>query len=294
MPEDGATSFSVQLKYIATFFWSLLGLLIGGYLGWFFFDKGMPVLVGCGIGWVLMCCLGAACTGLLDYVVTSIRMNVTPPSLQRLRATGFSEWDLYITIHRVQNVYNFGEGNIFTDSKHQFMYITVEIGRQLDQDHFSILANQPMRTCVQQSGVFEETFKGAITPTDNTVRVSLYSQGVVIDTLLGQADISITHDIVGQGFPHKHVKNLLRDASHEADVRNANQLAACCVISFAPGENLNLNKQLQEEHALHAQRRQHLYHPENDPLVKTSGRYSAWATGAGGASMNEDYATMNV
>lgn len=283
--------FRIKIRYYSAFAWSILGILIGGYVGYLVQTleglggyKGntssYTVFLGCFVGWVFALIVAFYFHGIFEYWSNRAAVTFKPMEWQRFQATGVQSWDLYLTLHRVQNVFNAEQMNLFSSSSVQFMYLDVEVGRLVRNDYFSVQLNKPMRTCVQQSGVFEENFRANISPTDNTIRITLYSQGVVRDTVLGICDISITDQVVNAGFPQKKVFNLLHNAT-EQTVSNTDQLAGSCIVSFAPGENmsegavntLEAANKLQFEHM-----RSQLSASKGD-LVNQSGTYGAWATG---------------
>lgn len=280
------------VKWIVSFAVSILGLLIGGLLGWCY-DEGEPVLIGCMAGWVFGLLAGTGVTGLLREGINKFESLVLPifpyafSEKQRLLTTGVKSWDLYMTVHRVQNVVNSEPTlNLFSSANTQYLFIEIQVGRVSSRnDYFSVQLNKPMRTCVQQNGVFEENFRANIHPTENTIRVKLYAQGIVNQTLLGVRDIKITDEVIDQGFPQNKVFNLMQNSAETRTTTD--NLAGSCVISFAPGENVHpgtiASMEQTHGHAFDHMRTMLGMGTKNE----NAGDYHAWATGK-----NANYGTQ--
>jgi len=271
------------VKWIGSFAVSILGLLLGGLAGWCW-DEGLPVIYGCLIGLVIGFVAGTALTGLLGEGVNAAEaMFFAMPEQQRLLTTGVKSWDLYMTVHRVQNVVNSEPAlNLFASATTQYLFIEIQVGRVSSRnDYFSVQLNKPMRTCVQQNGTFEENFKATVSPTDNTVRLKLYSQGIVNQTLMGVRDIKITDEVIDQGFPQNKVFNLLQSAADKHQ-KTTDTFAGSCVISFAPGANVHpgtiASMEQTHGHAFDHMRTMLGMHTK-DEGGDISGHYHAWATG---------------
>eukprot|EP00929_Paragymnodinium_shiwhaense_P028975 TRINITY_DN16708_c0_g1_i1.p2 TRINITY_DN16708_c0_g1~~TRINITY_DN16708_c0_g1_i1.p2 ORF type:complete len:312 (+),score=71.12 TRINITY_DN16708_c0_g1_i1:204-1139(+) len=279
--DNQALAWKVKVKIFFTFFWSLLGILIGGYGGWLY-STGPPVLVGCAVGWLVALVAAAWGTGLIQHWIDRTAFRLHPPEVQRVLTTGMQTWELFITIHRVQDAFNGEQFNLFTSAHQQWMFVQVEVGRVVRNDYFSVAINKPMRTCAQQSGTYEETFKAMISPTDNTIRLTLFVQGVTGDKVLGICDINITDQVLNAAFPQKRVYNLLHRAKDDS-ITNTDQFGGGCVVSFTPGSDMSEGAvaALEKKNTIAFAHMRSLYDPRNDPTMQASGAYGAWATSTG-------------
>eukprot|EP00929_Paragymnodinium_shiwhaense_P028976 TRINITY_DN16708_c0_g1_i2.p1 TRINITY_DN16708_c0_g1~~TRINITY_DN16708_c0_g1_i2.p1 ORF type:complete len:346 (+),score=69.52 TRINITY_DN16708_c0_g1_i2:204-1241(+) len=313
--DNQALAWKVKVKIFFTFFWSLLGILIGGYGGWLY-STGPPVLVGCAVGWLVALVAAAWGTGLIQHWIDRTAFRLHPPEVQRVLTTGMQTWELFITIHRVQDAFNGEQFNLFTSAHQQWMFVAyrvevkevmalsydnanipvhtphvvhlrlcnfqVEVGRVVRNDYFSVAINKPMRTCAQQSGTYEETFKAMISPTDNTIRLTLFVQGVTGDKVLGICDINITDQVLNAAFPQKRVYNLLHRAKDDS-ITNTDQFGGGCVVSFTPGSDMSEGAvaALEKKNTIAFAHMRSLYDPRNDPTMQASGAYGAWATSTG-------------
>lgn len=275
----------VKIGIAFSFVFAALGILVGGYIGWLL-EGGHFVLVGCAVGFVAFFFIAFAFSGTIQWLL--VRAEVDSPiwmdpgqAYARHQATGLQTWDMHVSIHRVQNLYNAHEHLPFSGPEIQNCFAEVLVGRLVQNDtYFSLQQNPPMRTCVQTSGVFEESFHVNVTPTDNTVRIVLYSQEILTDKFLGYCDIDITSRIIDEGFPQKEIYNLINSDGND-DNKSTNEMAGTVVLSFSPGSNLAHNTTLE----LESKNRLAFAHMRSvrEPIVKnaiagTYGDYGTWAT----------------
>jgi len=272
---------NVKIGIGFSFVFAVLGILVGGYVGWML-EGGPAVLWGCGVGFVSFFLIGFLFSGTLDWMSKRAQVNYEPMEWSRYQQTGMQTWDMFITIHRVQNIYNANENILpFSGPDCQNMFAEVLVGRLVRNDtYFSLQQNPPMKTCVQNSGVFEEGFHVNVTPTDNTVRVCLYNQEVLIDKFLGYCDINITDAIIQKGFPQKKTYSLQNPDDNE-DVRTTNELVGTVVLSFAPGENLrhDTTVELEASNKLAYAHMRTVQEPHKNYAIEHTGAYGTWATG---------------
>lgn len=233
---------SVALGYFLSLVAGLVGGLVGGYLGWTYDDGIVPVVAGL-IGFVVIFCIVFMVSGPGIFHFSKIYKELMPPEWDRVKLSGLQTFDLYVTIHKVQNLYN-GDDilGLFSTEGTRRLYVEVKVGRLLNEDEnygfFSVQLNPFKRTCVSASNSFEECFHFTVAPTDNTIRISLFYQDVFADDLAGFCDIDITDQVLQLGFPQKKAYRLFRQKKdQETGHKDADKLAGNIIVSFVPGDN---------------------------------------------------------
>eukprot|EP00927_Polykrikos_kofoidii_P059363 TRINITY_DN54526_c0_g1_i1.p1 TRINITY_DN54526_c0_g1~~TRINITY_DN54526_c0_g1_i1.p1 ORF type:complete len:295 (+),score=34.81 TRINITY_DN54526_c0_g1_i1:199-1083(+) len=265
----------MSLRYAGALFIAMLGSVVGGYLGWLY-DDGIFVIFASLGSFIVFLCFGLAAFGIFRNWYNQFRIHMFPASLSRLTTVGLASWDLYVTIHRVYNLYN--AALLFSTSDSLNYYFDVKVGRYLkDTNFFTVQANPVNRTCVQRSGIFEETFHFIVSPTDNTLRVELREQNIFADAHIATADINLTHDVLQKGFPQKKTFKLHKNEVANAGHNVANQIGNV-VLSFTPGKNLPGFT----ADALHVKRKFAMHHLRNErekltkDVEEKSSNYGTW------------------
>mmetsp|Transcript_71022 Transcript_71022/g.197286 ORF Transcript_71022/g.197286 Transcript_71022/m.197286 type:complete len:300 (-) Transcript_71022:128-1027(-) len=273
---------AVILGYFLSFVAGLAGGLVGGYLGWIY-DEGLPPILGGFAGFILMFAVVWAISGPGLYHYARVSAVVAPPELQRLMTTGFRTFDFYVTIHKVQNMYNPDDliGLVGEDSM-RYLFVEVKVGRLIHDgvtgnSYLSMQVNPKNRTTVQTSGVFEECFHFSASPTDNTIRITLFEQDVFLDSAVGYCDIDITDHVLDQGFPQKKAYKLLRELDQGDANRDAAYFTGCVVVSFAPGGKFpkRAARNIEESHKLEFE---HLRSTTGNLMDKTKQDHTAYGT----------------
>jgi predicted RNA binding protein YcfA (HicA-like mRNA interferase family) len=228
----------VLLGYVFAFLSAIVGAIIGAYSGWLYGEGMVPIIwsfVGFVVGYVTVWIVG----GPLAYHYQKFKLYSVPPSYARLNAVGFTEFDLYVTIHKIQNMYNSLDPiGIFGSDNALNYYVEVKAGRKLgDGGIFQMLKNAAKRTCTNNGGVFEEMFHFIISPTDNTLRITVKDQDLFDEFDMGYADINITNQIVNQGFPQKRAFKLTAGKPGQHVVyTDAHHQTGTIIVSFTPGK----------------------------------------------------------
>jgi len=237
--------FKVVLGYLLSGVIGMLSAFLGAYGGWFFMEteEGLwPVFYGvCGffVGFAITFYV----SGVWSYHFHTLRVLCAPPEYDRIKTTGLNDFDMYVTVHRIQNESHLEDPFGFFGTKgNRQMYVEVKVGRLIGgdaSDAFSVQKNPQKRTCISPDNEFEETFQFTIAPTDDTMRITLKDQDILFDDELGFADIDITDQVLKEGFPQKRCFELYVGSYSKVSYRNAQQLAGNVVVSFAPGANLS-------------------------------------------------------
>lgn len=277
---------SVALGYFLSLVAGLVGGLVGGYLGWTYDDGIVPVVAGL-IGFVVIFCIVFMVSGPGFFHFSKLYLELKPPEWDRVKTTGLETFDLYVTIHRVQNLYNnedlFG---LFNTEGSRRLYVEVKVGRLLNEENenygfFSVQLNPFKRTCVSSNSSFEECFHFTVAPTDNTIRISLFYQDVFADDLAGFTDIDITDQVLQLGFPQKKAYRLFRNKKdQDTGYRDANNVAGNIIVSFSPGDNFpaRVAETIEESNKLAIQHMRNVRGKLVDQTIQDHGVYGTWST----------------
>lgn len=280
-----------------------LGGIAGAYAGAAYFGVlstglpggGMPVIMSAGAGFLMVGGLFLACGPYGQHHMKLAGNALQPPEWRRFQKTGFSTWDLYVTVHRCQNAYNVRQ--FFGLLMPSFLqagpsyFATVRVGREIDEDIFLLRSNPVKKTCTTKDQVFEEVFHFVVTPTDDTLRVVVWDQGTLIDRRLGSVDINITNQILEAGFPQNKGFRLSRSSYEEGDDSGDEEqeveyqdIAGTIVLSFKPGPNFP--RYANARYRSNQPYEHHSVYTSNSELmkgVKTNyPSYGTWATNVNG------------
>lgn len=262
-----------------SFVLGLMGAALGGYLGWYFAGSGLKVIIGAFFGFAINFVIAFSVTGPLQYYLNRM-LSYKDSDLERVRTIGLASFDLYVTVHQVKNIHSTGAfmGLLGQVRNH---YVEVKVGRVDEQEKLlSVQRNPVKRTCVNQTGAFEECFHFVISPTDDTVRFILYDQEVFKDMVIAQCDVHITDEVISAGFPQrKTLRMLTPDVGVEAGLKDMNQLAGNLVVSFSHGADFPeaAIEELQQKSRLAYSR---MREAQEQLVSKTEayGHYGTWAT----------------
>lgn len=241
---DQALPQNVLLGGFVAVFLGMIGGIAGAYLGFMQAD-GIVTIIGAALGFSTVFCLACVCGPPGRYFMQTAGASLTPPEWKRWRATGFSSWDMYVTVHRCQNAFNPREVLGIVPA---FMktppsnFVTIKVGRELDQDKFLLRSNPVKKTCTSLENIFEEVFHFYVTPTDESMRVTVWDQRCFSTKKLGSVDINLTKEVLEAGFPQNKGFRLLRSAMEDGDEDDDdeenvgyNDVAGTIVLSFKPG-----------------------------------------------------------
>eukprot|EP00403_Amphidinium_massartii_P037615 CAMPEP_0178437840 /NCGR_PEP_ID=MMETSP0689_2-20121128/35230_1 /TAXON_ID=160604 /ORGANISM="Amphidinium massartii, Strain CS-259" /LENGTH=290 /DNA_ID=CAMNT_0020060115 /DNA_START=131 /DNA_END=1000 /DNA_ORIENTATION=+ len=266
----------VYLGLIVSFVTGMLGGLAGGYLGWVVQD-GVFTIATASLGFVVCFCVAAACTGPLSYVKGQVSATMIPPDATRLKTTGFTSWDLYVTVHLVKNLY-VSEGMLgWMVGATNDSYVELKVGRFIEPDTFKL--DQPVKyTCVSKTHTFEESFHFLVSPTDDHLRITLWDQDMFSDDLVGLCDININEQILLGGFPQHKAFRLVRARMNPDDAYDVDHLAGTIVLSFRPGGAFpqSVYNKLSTQKPLHYKQMK----SESESLFNSmnkAGAYGTWA-----------------
>lgn len=301
---EEATPMRVVGGYVLATIMGALGAMAGGCVGYFYavgstfkissgtviLQAGQwPPIIGSLIGFGLLFSLTWCYAGPGEYHYNWMIATVRPPSASRIQTVGLSSFDLYVTVHRVKNVYNtdpllglFGYGSN--------PYVEVSVGRTVhDDEGFKMNRNTTQRTCVARNNSFEEVFHFNVSPTDDTVRFVLLNQDMFADDKVGSCEVNISEEVLNAGFPQRvaykmsrsHGNNILRVNDGAADVQgDANRLAGSIVVSFAPGANfpIGAGKKVKSKSPSAWRHMQTAQRDLTTRSAKAAGTYGTWAT----------------
>lgn len=241
--EEG-TPWEVYARWIVTIVFGLLGAMGGAYAGWQI-DDGSIVVLTAGGGFAAVGFLAFLTCGPFRFYFNKACADLKPPELKRMHMMyngGHTSFDMYITVHRVNNVYN-TEGIFGFFGNRNNSYVECKVGRLINET-FSIVMNPPKKTCISTENVFEECFHFNVAPTDDTIRFTLYDQDVFNDDHVGQCDLNITDEVMVAGFPQRKTFQLLREGMDDGAI------AGNIIVSFTPASNF-ANTALQDDKHLH-------------------------------------------
>jgi len=247
--EEG-TPWWVYAQWILTIVIGLLGAMGGAYAGWTI-DDGSVVVLTAGGGFAAASVLACLTVGPFRYYFTLFRAGLPSTDTKRMDLMyngGATSFDVYVTVHRVNNVFN-TEGILGFFGNRNNSYVEVKVGRLIG-DTFSIQMNPAKKTCISTANVFEECFHFNVAPTDDTIRFTLFDQDVFSDDLVGSCDLNITNDVMSAGFPQRKSYKMLREGASDEGAVRASAIAGNIVVSFTPAANF-ANAKLQTEKNLH-------------------------------------------
>lgn len=268
----------LALGYLGTFLFGVLGGLLGAVVG-YFMGREHNTVYGAAIGFTLCATIGLFAFGVFKYYWRQLKANSPLMEKERFNHTGFLDFDLFVTVHRCQNVMN-AEGLAgFFGSKND-SFIKVEVGRIID-DQFMVSETNPVKmTCVNKSNVFEECFRLRIARTDEVLKVALYDQDLVNEDLVGWTHIKIVSDILEAHFPQEKGFPLKSD---DTSMFKREVHAGTVILSFTPGGNFPkdiLKKGAATERHLEAYRLDQKRQEQHQALVETKKKaksYGTWA-----------------
>lgn len=273
---------NVHMGTALSFLLGLIGGMLGGYAGWLYGDG--PVVLGSAFVGFALTFIAAFCSTAPGEHYFGRWASFKSSDLTRFQTLGLSNFDLYVTVHKVRNLYGAG-AFLGLLRQTQNTYMEVKVGRLAEEDQrLAVLQNPVKRTCVSTSGAFEECFHFVVTPSDDTIRFVLYDQEIFSDTVVGVCDLRITEEIVSAGFPQNMTLRLLREEAETTavkDFRDPGSLAGHAIVSFAPGSDfpvsaadavggrskLALKKLREAQESLVGQ-------------TQKAGQYGTWATAA--------------
>eukprot|EP00928_Gymnodinium_smaydae_P087857 TRINITY_DN72047_c0_g1_i1.p1 TRINITY_DN72047_c0_g1~~TRINITY_DN72047_c0_g1_i1.p1 ORF type:complete len:291 (-),score=50.38 TRINITY_DN72047_c0_g1_i1:166-1038(-) len=270
------TPTSVIVGYVVTALLGVVGGFCGCYAGWFISDGFAPIL-GSMIGFVLFALIGLVVSGVLTYHLEQLEVRWPFPDASRLWEVGVKSFDMYVTVHRIQNVKTSG----MIGAQHDF-YVEVKVGRLVNEGrYFSVVLSPPNRTCVQTSGIYEECFRFTVNPTDDTIKIVLLEQDMIKDDEWGSVHIDIDEEVIKKGFPQKRAYKLTRHVHDEAGP-DADDMAGTVVVSFAPGADFSKAKMMgmQETHKLAVNEMRVTQKKLADKARQNYGAYGTWSTTA--------------
>eukprot|EP00397_Hematodinium_sp_SG-2012_P045495 GEMP01051116.1.p1 GENE.GEMP01051116.1~~GEMP01051116.1.p1 ORF type:complete len:312 (+),score=66.13 GEMP01051116.1:318-1253(+) len=269
-PDDEALDQSLEnnmtfvkvMMILAVVAMAIVSSLIGGAAGWMvgggFVNTGFNAgtLIGAIIGLAMGGCLGFFTIGPGRSTLRNQMKWSLPPDADRFKfGLALSSFSIYVTIHEVINVAS-SEGLLSYLGKKNDSFIEMLVGRKLQKDDAFMpnKATPVKRTCVQISGVFDEVFKLQVEPRDDTLELRLMDQDVVGDDIVGIADINISREIIGEGFPQKKGYKLMYQDGFlwGGGMRKTGVI----IISFDPGEDFphSLLEQLKRDHPMEFER----------------------------------------
>lgn len=256
------------------------------YCIWDVFGPKSCIFIGAGIGFLLLTCVGCIACGPCGYFLRNIWVHFSPgPLNERRQVMGtmnaltssdlFTTFDLFVTVHRCQNVQN-KEGlmGFFGNSNDSF--VEVQVGQTI-ADEFHPTLNPRKNTCVQVNNIFEECFLFKIARNDSVIKISLYDQDLVGAQIVGNVRIDIMKHILGEGFPQVKGYSLSNKDSWSWTQDQVDDKVGTVVLSFTPGESFP--KHLLQKMALQnkfAFERTLLAGKDLDSKAKSAGSYGTW------------------
>mmetsp|Transcript_155329 Transcript_155329/g.477129 ORF Transcript_155329/g.477129 Transcript_155329/m.477129 type:complete len:312 (+) Transcript_155329:55-990(+) len=279
------------LGYVVASLLGMLGALVGGYAGYviktgtfsmeYTRGAGIVPIIAALVGFIIFFVIGLFLLGPGEHVYARFLSRAAmPESMERFQVTGFSSFDLYVTVHRIKNLFHADPctgffGNLASP------YVEVVVGRYVDDDRqLSVQRNPPKRTCIASSTSFEECFHFVVSPTDDTIRFIVYDQDAIANHLVGKCDVNITDDVLAAGFPQKKSFKLARGAALDADKstdRNPDHHAGSVIVSFAPGTNFPISSVpgLGKKYEFAVQRMQSMTGQLRSEAERSAGQYGS-------------------
>lgn len=290
------------LGYVVTLLMACAGLLLGGACGWAA-GEGVNTVIGAGIGFAVFFCIGCVACGPLKHLMNNTIAELAPPEMSRVMLTGtpcvllpglasYYSFDLYVTVHSVQNVYN-TEGIFGWFGKQNDSFVQVRTGRRVDgKSQFLPSRNPPKRTRCIQSTVFEEVFTLVVAPTDEWLEVTLFDQDMITEEEVGKCYIDITNSIMKAGFPQKRGYKLLRE-SGLIFLTQEEARAGVVILSFQPGSDFprHMKQAISENapmsvHDMLNTRSRMIKRVESQDAHGNMNGYGTWATSTGKEDLN--------
>lgn len=264
----------VFVGYLVSFLMGIVGGVVGGYAGWLL-KEGVVTVGLAGFGFLLFFGVTCALSGPGVYHYGQLSSRLRAPDRDRVRELGHRNFHLYVTVHKVKDLYAAGAFGMLTALP---TYVEVMVGRLTEGGKFSVQRNPATATCASASGVFEECFHFVVTPTDDTIRFVLRNRDIganfFSEPVLGECSINITDEAVLQGFPQHSAFGLQR----QHDAHDPGHHAGTLVISFNPGPDCELPA---ESHGVDRRLAQEHRQSTQGLLLSAAGRtgYGTWATG---------------
>lgn len=271
----------VYAGYLVSFLMGIVGGVVGGYTGWLL-KEGVVTVGLAGFGFLLFFGVTCALSGPGVYHYGQMSSRLRSPEWDRVRELGHRNFHLYVTVHKVKDLYIAGAFGMLAPLP---TYVEVMVGRLTEGGKFSVQRNPATATCASATGTFEECFHFVVTPTDDTIRFVLRNRDigaeVFSEPVLGECSINITDEAVLQGFLQHRAFGLQRLplAGEGAGVaKDPSHLAGTLVVSFTPGadceipaQSYGVDRRLAQEHLQSTQ----------GLLLSAAGRtgYGTWATG---------------
>jgi len=272
--EKAADQSKLTMGYMLSFVIGIIGGAVGGYAGWLVQD-GHVVISFAVIGFLICSSFTFCVAGPLQHHWAQITGAGQYDSWRLGNCGVASSFDLYVTVHRVKNLYA-GDAFFGLLSTARCNYLEVSVGKIMEEQQKLSVQNNPVkRTCVTSSGSFEECLHFVVSPTDDTIKFTLYDQEVFKDAAVGTCEININDEVLASGFPQQSSVNLIR---HTAEVghQDPGALAGTLIVSFSPGSDFPLSM-LEKRSGLAVKR---LRDVQTDLVLKSSnvGNYGTWAT----------------
>lgn len=271
----------VFVGYLVSFLMGIVGGVVGGYAGWLL-KEGVVTVGLAGFGFILFFGVTCALSGPGAYHYGQMSSRLRAPEWDRVRELGHRNFHLYVTVHKVKDLYTAGAFGMLAPLP---TYVEVMVGRLTEGGKFSVQRNPATATCASATGTFEECFHFVVTPTDDTIRFVLRNRDigaeVFSEPVLGERSLNITEEAVLQGFLQHRAFGLQRQplAGEGAGVaKDPSHLAGTLVVSFTPGADCELPV---ESHGVDRRLAQEHLQSTQGLLLSAAGRtgYGTWATG---------------
>lgn len=222
----------VVLGWLGLFMFGIVGALLGAVVG-YFFGRQESAVYGALIGFAICAFIGFFVCKLATHYTKQAKKYSPTFETAKFLQTGITEYDLFITVHRCQNVVS-SEGLAGFFGKQNDSFVKVEVGRKVDDDFMVSEGNPIKMTCVNSANEFEETFRLRIARTDEWLRVTLFDQDMMNEDHVGDVTIHISEEIVGEHFPQERGYPL----KAKSDQKTGRELhAGTVILSFTPGGN---------------------------------------------------------
>lgn len=285
--EEERTPVYVFIGYLVSLLMGILGSVVGGYAGWMLKEGSAvtAITVTTGVcGFLLFFGITFALAGPGVYHYGQMTRGRRSPEFDRATELGHSSFHLYVTVHKVKDLYRAGAFGVLAPLP---TYVEVLVGRLTEGGKFSVQRKPATATCHSVNGSFEEFFHFVVMPTDDTIKFVVRDRDVTAEVfsepVLGECSINISDEVVRQGFPQRRAFELQRQqlaGERAGTAKDLSRVAGTLVVSFAPGEDCQLpvqsngvdrrlaHEQLQDAQGL---------------LLSNAGRtgYGTWASGRG-------------
>lgn len=222
----------VNIGILASIVAGLFGAAVGGYVGWML-DDAIVILVAASFGFIILFLITFAVSGPGRYWYDKMMIANKIPDSARYTYTGFSTWDLYVTVHQIRNMMS-PDGLFALLGDNNLDYVSLQCGHA--QDGEVMLHQNPVkRTCIGVDHVFEECFHFKVAPGDDTIRFTLLIQDTFNDRSLGVCDVNISDQILAKAFP-QHQALTLRSQGGETGSVSTDNFVGSLIVSFSAGK----------------------------------------------------------